>query len=85
MLSSTIKDFLKEVKKRREERNLKIIEKLNSKNIKISLEELMRFSKEKQIGIDVIGRPVIASLMIEKGYVANIKTAFEKYLKEGAS
>ncbi len=69
---------LNQLKKAREERNKKIIEKLNSLGIKITLEELKNITKGE------IGRPHIAYLLIKKGIVKTFEEAFEKYLKKGA-
>lgn len=73
-----LNDTLLKLKKVREERNKKIIEKLNSLGIKITLEELKNIAKGE------IGRPHIANLLVKKGVVKNFEEAFEKYLKKGA-
>lgn len=64
-------------KKRREERNLAILEKLAFKSMPISPEEMTAQ------GSKTIGRPHIALAMVKKGYVANLQEAFKKYLAEG--
>lgn len=71
--------FLKGIQQRREERNRMILKKLAAKKIHIQEEELKNSSVDK-----IIGRPHIAALMVQKGYVADIKGAFDHYLKEGA-
>jgi predicted metal-dependent phosphoesterase TrpH len=68
--------FLKEAQARRNERNRLILEQLRLRNMPISMDELQGKS---------IGRPHIAALMVQKGYVGSIQEAFFKYLKEGAS
>ncbi len=73
-----INTTLVKLKKAREERNKKIIEKLNSLGIKITLEELKNIAKGE------IGRPHIAYLLVKKGIVKTFEEAFEKYLKKGA-
>ncbi len=70
---------LKKLKKAREERNVKMIEKLNSLGIEITMEEL------KEIAKGEIGRPHIANLLVKKGVVKSFDEAFEKYLKKGAA
>lgn len=70
---------LKKLKKAREERNIKMIEKLNSLGIEITMEEL------KEIAKGEIGRPHIANLLVKKGVVKSFDEAFEKYLKKGAA
>lgn len=59
----------------RENRNPKIIERLNSLGFKMSMAEV-----EKKFGADQMGRPHIAELMKEKGYVRTFGEAFDKYL-----
>ncbi len=62
----------------RKNRNPKIIELLNNLGFDITIEEVINFAGEGQIG-----RPHIASLMVEKGFVESIKKAFDKYLGRG--
>ena len=64
----------------REERNPRIIEKLNSLGIDISYDEV-----KTAAGGGTIGRPHFAQILIEKGYVKNGNEAFRKYLQRGAS
>ena len=64
----------------RNARNPKIISKLNSIGINISMKEVV-----VKAGGGLIGRPHIASLLIEKGYAKNIKEAFNKYLAKGGA
>ena len=75
--------FLEEIQKRRRERNVKILEKLAQKNMLITEEELLLFSKKGTK--TTLGRPHIASLMVKKKYVNSFKQAFFLYLKEGGS
>lgn len=82
--SIPLKAFLKEIQNRRNERNRSILKKLRQKNLPIEEEELMAFAltgQEKR----TIGRPHIAALMVQKGFVRTPQEAFEHYLKEGAS
>jgi len=62
----------------RAQRNPKIIEKLNSLGLNITMEQV-----EKRFGADQIGRPHIAEFMKEKGYVKTFKEAFDYYLGKG--
>jgi 3',5'-nucleoside bisphosphate phosphatase len=64
----------------RNDRNPRIIRKLNDLGIKISMEEL-----EAQANGGVIGRPHIAAILMRKGYVSSIKQAFDKYLAPGGA
>lgn len=60
------------------DRNKKIIAKLQSMNIAITEEEVLRVS-----GRGTIGRPHIARLLMEKGFVKNMQEAFDRYLTPG--
>jgi predicted metal-dependent phosphoesterase TrpH len=70
--------ILDKLKKRRDERNPKIINKLNEMGFSITMQEV-----EKIAGSGVIGRPHIANVLIEKGYVGSMEEAFDKYLGSG--
>ncbi|WP_299977628.1 ribonuclease III [Desulfobacula sp.] len=67
--------ILDDAKKARVQRNPKIIEKLNSLGFNISIEQV-----EKRFGANQTGRPHIAELMKELGYVKTFREAFDKYL-----
>ncbi len=73
-----LEEVLTKLKIARNERNIKMIEKLRSLKIDITLEELMKNVKGE------IGRPHIAKLLVKKGVVKTFEEAFEKYLKKGA-
>jgi predicted metal-dependent phosphoesterase TrpH len=66
--------FCEAHKKRREIRNLAILEKLAQKGMFITQEEI------EQGSFHMIGRPHIAKIMIDKGYVRDFKEAFEQYI-----
>ena len=63
----------------REERNPKIIEKLNALGVAISYTEVKEVAGE-----GTIGRPHFAQVLVEKGYVRDGDEAFTKYLQRGA-
>lgn len=67
------------LKKYRLERNKIILEKIQRYGFDITMDELIKEANGKHIG-----RPHFASLLVKKGYVENLKIAFEKYLKKGA-
>lgn len=72
--------FLEMLKKRQEGRIVrakKIVEKLESVGVKIS------YDRVREIAHGAICRPHIIEAMVEKGYVADQKEAFEKYLGLG--
>ena len=74
----SLTEFLVLMKERREERNRSILKKLTQRNMPISEEELKAFATMR-----TIGRPHIAQIMVNKGYVSSLRDAFEYYLKEG--
>ncbi len=63
----------------RDNRNPKIVEKLQRLGVAITLEEV-----EHEARGQVVGRPHIAAILLRKGYVSSIKDAFNKYLAQGA-
>ena len=70
-----IRKELEAIRQGRDARNKKIINKLNELGIDIKLDEV----KEVALG-DVLGRPHIARVLINKGFVKSIDEAFDKYL-----
>ncbi|MEI8300987.1 MAG: PHP domain-containing protein [Chlamydiota bacterium] len=76
--SKQLQEFCMKHQKRRRERNLKILLKLRQHQMVITEEEL-----ESIPLVHVIGRPHIAALMLQKGYVTSIKEAFDRYLGDG--
>ena len=63
----------------RNDRNPRIVRKLNELGVAITMEEV-----EAEAGGNVVGRPHIAAILHRKGYVSSIKQAFDKYLAQGA-
>jgi len=61
-------------------RNPRIIEKLNALGMDLTYDEVRSLA-----GNDSIGRPHIARVLIEKGYVTSAKEAFDRYLADGAA
>lgn len=74
----SIMKTLEELRRKRERRNPKIVKKLNELGFDITLSEVNRLAAGGNAG-----RPHIARLMIEKGYVASLEEAFDKYLAAG--
>lgn len=60
-------------------RNQKLVEKLQSVGIDISLKEVL------ERGRNLPGRPHFAALMLEKGHVQSIQEAFDRYLDDSAA
>ncbi|MCP3888235.1 MAG: PHP domain-containing protein [Desulfobulbaceae bacterium] len=73
--NSALQQALTTVQKGRAERNLKIIDKLRKMGLEVSFAEIESIS-----GPGLMGRPHIAKLLVEKGYVKSMDEAFEKYL-----
>jgi len=71
-------NILKKLQIERNNRALKILDKLANIGFKIDYEDLQRI-----VGTGTIGRPHIARALIQKGYVENNEEAFKKYLKKG--
>ncbi|MDP2993022.1 MAG: PHP domain-containing protein [Deltaproteobacteria bacterium] len=69
---------LRKLQDSRETRNQRIIEKLHSLHIEVSYEELLRVAGGGQVG-----RPHIAELLVQKGFVPGSQEAFDIYLKKG--
>ncbi|HEV7737172.1 MAG TPA: PHP domain-containing protein [Chlamydiales bacterium] len=76
--SSSLREFLVQMIQRRRERNADILQKLRGKGFVIELEEL------ENLAFKTVGRPHIAHLMVQKGFVNSWKEAFDRYLKDGA-
>jgi predicted metal-dependent phosphoesterase TrpH len=76
--SPPLKELTSQLMAGRDDRNPRIIRRLNELNVAITMEEV-----EQQAGGDVLGRPHIAAVMLRKGYVSSIKQAFDKFLATG--
>jgi predicted metal-dependent phosphoesterase TrpH len=78
--SATLRDLTKTLLAGRDNRNPKIIDKLQKLGVSITMDEL-----EREAGGKVMGRPHIAAILLRKGYVSSIKQAFDKYLAPGGA
>jgi len=67
--------WLKQLQRGRKERNIKILAKLAKLGIEISGDELSRLSGHGQTG-----RPHIARILVNRGYVRTMREAFNLYL-----
>ena len=76
--STILRDLTKTLLAGRDNRNPKIIDKLQELGVSITMDEV-----EREAGGKVVGRPHIAAILMRKGYVASIKQAFDKYLAPG--
>ncbi|QMV40275.1 PHP domain-containing protein [Cohnella cholangitidis] len=67
----------------RNRRNEEILNKLAELNMHVSLEELEAAAGKSRLEDGSIGRPHIAQVLVDKGYVADKREAFERLLGEG--
>jgi 3',5'-nucleoside bisphosphate phosphatase len=72
------REWLHGLQESRRDRNRRLIERLRSLGVEISLEEV------QAKGRSMTARPHFARVLIEKGYVATIDEAFQHYLDESA-
>lgn len=77
--SSEIKKTSKKLRDSRIKRGQNIIKKLNNLEINITLDQINQTLSDN----DYIGRPHIARILVEKGYVNNMNEAFSTYLDRG--
>lgn len=78
--SDVLRDMSAQLIAARDDRNPRIIRRLNELGVDITIEEA-----ERQAGGGVVGRPHIAALLVEKGHVPTIKAAFDRYLGQGGA
>ncbi|MEX0885798.1 MAG: PHP domain-containing protein [Phycisphaeraceae bacterium] len=64
----------------RAQRNPRLVERLNDLGVRIGYEEVLA-----RAGDGVVGRPHIAQLMVQKGYVRSLHEAFIRYIGEGGA
>ncbi len=76
-LNETLLDFCAQHTGRRLKRNKLILELLDRQGFHIAEEELYQNQS------NTIGRPHIADLLVKKGYIKDIQTAFKKLLGDG--
>lgn len=77
--SAVLIERLDHLRRARENRNPQIATRLQSLGMDIDYDEVAQLA-----GNQNVGRPHFARLMIEKGYVASIQEAFDRFLKNGA-
>lgn len=74
----TLTRFEDELAEHRRWRMGEIVKRLAALNVHVRAEDIERFSGGK-----TIGRPHVARAILEKGYVATVKEAFDRFLGEG--
>lgn len=73
-----LQDRLEELRRARNDRNARIVRRLNELGMEITLAEV-----EIEAGAGSVGRPHLAAVMVRRGYVPDIKAAFDLYLANG--
>lgn len=73
-----LQDRLRGLQAGRGVRNEQIVDRLRGAGIDISIEEVL-----EEAGPGSVGRPHIAAVMMAKGYVPDIRTAFDEWLGSG--
>lgn len=76
--SGPLQDRLAELRKGRTERNARIIARLAELGVPVSEAEILELA-----GGESVGRPHIAAVMVNRGYVESIFDAFDRYLARG--
>ena len=74
-----LQEKLERLRENRRKRNALMVEKLVTLGVEISLEEV-----EAESGGEVVARPHIARVLVKKGFVRDIASAFNKYIGRGA-
>jgi 3',5'-nucleoside bisphosphate phosphatase len=75
---SDFRVWVQQMQESRRERNVRLAARLRELGFDITLEEA------EARGRGMTGRPHFAQLLVEKGYVANLREAFDEYLDESA-
>lgn len=73
-----LREWVLEMQASRRERNVRLVERLQSLGLDITLQEA------QAIGRGMTGRPHFARILVEKGYVKTVQQAFDDYLAESA-
>jgi 3',5'-nucleoside bisphosphate phosphatase len=75
---SHFREWVRDLQASRRDRNVRLVARLRELGFDITLEEA------EARGKGMTGRPHFAQIMVEKGYVANFRQAFDDYLDESA-
>lgn len=76
---------LASLRETRDTRNNMIIERLQQLGLDITMAEVLREVENIKSKGDTVGRPHIAAVLLNKGYVSSISEAFDRYLGTGAA
>ncbi|MEQ9454919.1 MAG: PHP domain-containing protein [Phycisphaeraceae bacterium] len=80
--NTNLQNVCDELSNARSERNPEIVEKLNTLGVKIDYQQVIEHAATT--GSQVIGRPHIAAVLQQHGYVRSHHEAFKRYIGEGA-
>ena len=75
---NAFRQHLTGIQQNRRERNRRLVERLHDLGLEVKLEEA------EQLGRGQTGRPHFAQVLVKRGYVANTREAFDRYLDEKA-
>ncbi|MBI2169263.1 MAG: PHP domain-containing protein [Actinobacteria bacterium] len=75
-----LQDRLSDLQRGRDDRNVRIVEVLRAEGLDITLDEVL-----VRAGGGSVGRPHVAAVLKEKGLVASIDEAFDRWLARGRS
>lgn len=78
--ASSLKELVKEQEEKRNSRVHQMIARLNEMGFPLTLEEVLQLRGER--GKHALGRPHLANLMLQKGYVKSREEAFRTWLGE---
>lgn len=67
----------------RNNRNDMIVARLNELGMTITIDEVAAEANRNRRGDGTVGRPHFAQVLIDKGYVSDLREAFDRYLGEG--
>lgn len=76
---------LRQLRNTREERNTLILDRLQELGMAITMEEVLEQAGKRVLSDETIGRPHIASVLLNKGHVSSISEAFDRYLGKGGA
>lgn len=75
---------LADLRNTREQRNVKMIAKLQELGVNITLEEVISGLGRELRPDESVGRPHMADVLVKKGYARDMRDAFDRYLGENA-
>ena len=71
--------FLARIRAGREERNVRMVERLTSLGLPVTMDEVRRHA-----GGEIVARPHIARVLMEKGFATSVPDAFERFVGKNA-